>query len=513
MGVPKLFKTLTMRYPRILYNHNQHCFDALYFDLNCLIHPVCAKFASESQNIKFEKIKDYICLVVNYVNPKSDVFLYMDGVAPFAKVIQQRQRRFKSIFLKKKKQELSHNSHSDISWDSNAISPKTYFMNDLYIFLKQAFPDYHVSGTDLHGEGEHKIVDSVLKSNYRNICIYGLDADLIILSWVICILRPKISVSLVREYSSFGIKKSEHPFHFMDINKLMNHFYHDLNLNTNKESECTDFIFLSFFLGNDFLPNLFGVSLQSKGYDVLINTYVYCKRTFPQFQIVSLHNKRNPISWKCVHLFLSSIYRQQSHILEDFMTAYFKYHPREPEFESIIDKLMYQFEYISEKTDPVKVNTTGWEERFMSRYHSISDTPFDKLSAMSIVDNYLAGLLWNLKYYFKLEADNISYGFLYSHPMSPPLKYIVTRLELNSHFNFEQFWNIPAVQRPLHPFVALSLILPKESFHLFDHTKTTTHTPDNIDVSKIKFITDYKHFWGESFVVLPSVDFIFYSKS
>jgi 5'-3' exonuclease len=58
----------------------------------------------------------------NKVNAPN-VFVAFDGVAPLAKMKQQKQRRYKSYLLRtllKKK-----------TWNTNAITPGTPFMNDL----------------------------------------------------------------------------------------------------------------------------------------------------------------------------------------------------------------------------------------------------------------------------------------------------------------------------------------------------------------------------------------------
>ena len=47
--------------------------------------------------IVFRAIIDEIVKLVKYVNPTKTVFIAIDGVAPTAKIYQQRQRRFKSM--------------------------------------------------------------------------------------------------------------------------------------------------------------------------------------------------------------------------------------------------------------------------------------------------------------------------------------------------------------------------------------------------------------------------------
>ena len=76
----------------------------------------------------------YIEKIISVADPKVGVYLAIDGVAPAAKIKQQRSRRFKSVHdremwdnIKKK-----HNKPVDKFWNNSAITPGTEFMERLH---------------------------------------------------------------------------------------------------------------------------------------------------------------------------------------------------------------------------------------------------------------------------------------------------------------------------------------------------------------------------------------------
>lgn len=149
------------------------------------------------------------------VNPRKLIFFSIDGVAPRAKINQQRRRRFRtgkeileSMRLKREVAQDLLNKGMQVPdtliqsnrWDSNVITPGTDFMdivsdeirkyivnllseNSKFKHLKILFSDSSVPK-----EGEHKILEFIriqrIQKGYNpNIrhCIFGADADFIML--------------------------------------------------------------------------------------------------------------------------------------------------------------------------------------------------------------------------------------------------------------------------------------------------------------------------------------------
>lgn len=542
MGVPKLFKTLLNKYHGSQSNTKNYIITAqinerienLFFDLNCLIHPVCAQCGSNT-NIMFQKISEYIDIVVSYVAPYDKVFLFMDGVAPLAKIQQQRQRRYKSLYLKKMRQdyEIKFNYPQTEIWDSNQISPETRFMLELENYLKYKYPKYIISGTRLPGEGEHKIVEYSLSQNFQNICIYGLDADLILLSWIIY-LKKDINVYLIRETQNFENSdvKTDNPFTYMIIPKLVESYYLNLNLFGNKYIDCSDFIFLTFFLGNDFLPNLFGVHLGMRpdGLSILLDTYKECRQLSATFNLLNLKSK-GCIVWRNLFIFFEILNRKKDHIYAKFLKSYETYKPRKNvNFENNVDKYIYEFENTHSKSNPIHLGSPEWENNYVKRYFGVENIDC-KFEINNIVNQYLSGIVWNTKYYFKTDSS-ISFGYIYPYMMSPTIEMIYCKLK-DSNWNNPDFINenhfinydlyVNSQFCPVQPLLgktALNLILPPESLNLIEEQDQKLLHPNykstekynqtvnlqNSNILKVDYFMDYKHFWNECFLILPPIE-------
>ena len=117
MGVPSFFKYLLNQYKKndfIMQKELQNkgvqdklnSIEYLMLDANGLMHPVCFKVVAENptitcndklETLMHKAILEYIELLIDYVKPTRGVYIAVDGVAPLAKVKQQRYRRFKSV--------------------------------------------------------------------------------------------------------------------------------------------------------------------------------------------------------------------------------------------------------------------------------------------------------------------------------------------------------------------------------------------------------------------------------
>ncbi|CEF68632.1 5'-3' exoribonuclease 2 homolog [Strongyloides ratti] len=240
MGVPAFFRWLSRKYPTIVGdvveeecqivdgvripidctkpNLNFQEFDNLYLDMNGIIHP-CShpedRPAPETEDDIFVLIFEYIDRLMAIIRPRKLLYMAIDGVAPRAKMNQQRSRRFRtakeSADKKKEIQAVKDKltaqgipviqRKKEANWfDGNCITPGTPFMERLakalryYIAYKiktdPSWAKIHIilSDASVPGEGEHKIMDFIRKQRASpghdpNIahCLCGADADLIML--------------------------------------------------------------------------------------------------------------------------------------------------------------------------------------------------------------------------------------------------------------------------------------------------------------------------------------------
>ena len=285
MGIPVYFKTLVSDYSdQILHKDKYDDIDSLFFDLNCLIHPSVRGLTDEDEMIT--KILSDIGKLIDYSGVKQLVYIAIDGIAPEGKMKQQRQRRFKSAIERKYSDEQS--------WNTNAISPGTYFMkklnDELKVFIKTLPIKCILSDSDERGEGEHKILhyikNNLTHEKSNKICIYGLDADLIMLSLV----SKKENIVLLRERTDYNIENTDNEYIYLKIDPLKDHIIRSLNIDFDiDDSIIDDYIFICFLLGNDFMNHIPSLSLRYGGHDLLLNIYSKLQHKYQgYFQLIDM---------------------------------------------------------------------------------------------------------------------------------------------------------------------------------------------------------------------------------
>ncbi|KAK3858374.1 hypothetical protein Pcinc_035435 [Petrolisthes cinctipes] len=316
MGVPKFYRWISERYPclsEVVKEYQIPEFDNLYLDMNGIIH-ICSHPNDNDPHFRiteekiFKDIFHYIEVLFRLIRPREVFFMAVDGVAPRAKMNQQRSRRFRSareaVESEKRAKERGEDLPKEARFDSNCITPGTEFMARLdaqlqYFVTSKVSHDKMwqnckiiYSGHQTPGEGEHKIMEYIRHSksqqdynpNIRH-CLYGLDADLIMLG----LTSHEPHFSLLREEVRFGGKKQqssrtatieETTFHLLHLSLMREYINYEFSsLQTTLpfpyDLECIldDWVMMGFLVGNDFIPHLPHLHINKEALPILYSKY------------------------------------------------------------------------------------------------------------------------------------------------------------------------------------------------------------------------------------------------
>ena len=539
MGIPKYFRWITNKYDNLILDETENGIDNLYLDANGLIHPCCHKIVSSNpelirlhhkdylhnknninddiniisklEKLMFIEIIDYIHYITDYCKPKKLLYISIDGVAPRAKMEQQRLRRYRTF----KENTLVKNIHlkynKDINpvWDTNAITPGTLFMIKLSNYLKKNTTKIIknkikiiLSDASVPGEGEHKIVKHIRDSNNDNInCIYGLDADLIMLS--LCL---DSKVYLLRESINFGKINMDKLLYF-SIEDLKNYLYDEINskidildFELNKKSIIVDYVFLCFLLGNDFLPKLVNLDIGNNSINDLLDIYIKILSIRKNYLIDT-----TTINYTFLGQIVSYLYNSEDYKLKDIQKTLEKKKIYNKHYKSNFDReieqlkfypLLYKF-----KEPKINFNKLDWRADYYKYYFNIKNVTKSSKFLNLTCKKYTEGLEWVLNYYIK---GCISWKWYYPFRASPCLR------ELSIYYSNRIYPTDFLDSNPYTPLEQLSLVIPQNSFHLLPKSYSECllnaidlyhFYPDDFDIDIEK-----KLWFHECNPILPIID-------
>ena len=529
MGIPSYFSYIIKKHGKIVKVLKQSkLVHNLYLDSNSIIYDSLRKMNKKNTEttLHFERrLYNNICLkieeYISIVNPLKTVFIAFDGVAPVAKLEQQRTRRYKSHFIrnvereiKKSDTKLTSDPSIDI-WDQTAITPGTTFMKNLDIYVEQHFEAFRqtpnccfnkviVSGSQHVGEGEHKIFNFIRqnKQYHSNTTsfIYGLDADLIML----CLNHLHISkkLFLFREAPEYvkNLNDELEPDEicYLDILELSSAIIGEMSDHKNfpdviKTRKIYDYIFISFMMGNDFMPHFPALNIRTTGISILLDTYKsIIKPNMCLYDGVKIY-------WRNFKLLIRELAKNEELNLKREYKTRDNWEKRRCPDKTIEDKLNKFTNIPTKNRDSEKYidpYSYGWQHRYYERLFKMDITNEYK---KKICTNYLEGLEWTMKYY---TSGCINYRWLYKYHYPPLLNDLVRYIpEFDTEMIDENMCSVSALTQ-------LCYVLPKPSLGLLpNHVQTMLERKYGGNYrTDYQFIWSFcKYFW-ESHVDMPSVD-------
>ncbi|XP_037315324.2 5'-3' exoribonuclease 1 [Pungitius pungitius] len=561
MGVPKFYRWISERYPclsEVVKEHQIPEFDNLYLDMNGIIHQ-CSHPNDEDVHFRiseekiFADIFHYLEVLFRIIKPRKVFFMAVDGVAPRAKMNQQRGRRFRSAKEAedkiKKALDKGEVLPTEARFDSNCITPGTDFMARLQEQLKYFVHNklstdklwqnvnVYLSGHETPGEGEHKIMEFIRSENTKAThnpntrhCLYGLDADLIMLG----LTSHEPNFSLLREEVRFGGKKNqkrisapeETTFHLLHLSLMREYIDYEFSELRNQigsdydlERIIDDWILMGFLVGNDFIPHLPHLHISHDALPLLYKTYIRALPTMGGYLNENGHlNLRN--------------FEQYIEKLAEFDREHFS--------DIFVDLKWFESKvgnkYLNEaaglaaekeaarkdtvkKEDPTSERVIGEgkeggddeeeeDDMFETEFRQYKRTYYmTKLGVNVVSDEFLAkqakcyveGIQWILHYYYHGVQ---SWSWYYPYHYAPFLSDIRNIAGLKLTFDLE---------KPFMPFQQLLAVLPAASMELlpesYRHLMTSQDSPI-IEYYPLDFKTDLngKQQEWEAVVLIPFID-------
>ena len=550
MGIPSYFAHIVKKHRQIIKQFNvagtnssnsstssinNPNINNLYLDCNSLIYEavhilnsdVSCNNSNQTQDSFELKIIAYVCdSLIRYIQllkPNKCLYIAFDGVAPMAKLNQQRNRRYMTAYQSKlAEQDKTVAGSSKSVWNTSAITPGTEFMRKLGTLIHARFSQPKefgldtiiVSASDECGEGEHKIYDYIRKNPvfHKDTCtvIYGLDADLIMLTLNHLHISEKLY--LFRETPEFikHLDKTLNPneLYLLDIPLFARTIIRELSLvESAKRIESIslqndtlfDYIFMCFFLGNDFLPHFPALNIRTEGINRLIGAY---KTVFTcEGQTLT---KDRVIVWKNVRKFIEYLAKNElTYIKEEYVSR-----------DKLSKRTIYEDEGkmangikfddtlllpVKERAVEIYINPNerGWETRY---YKALFNKRPDDELRQAISTNYLEGLEWTMNYY---SSGCVDWRWSY-HSYYPPLL-----VDLIKYVPYFEHTFVPEQrENPVTPLVQLSYVLPPTSMDLLPLQLKATLLLEKPAwyVGNYVFVWSFCKFFWEAHVELPHID-------
>lgn len=515
MGVPGLYKFLKQEFKnsklQIIYQQKiLQYIDYIYIDLNAYIYTSYHEILKKTNNHTFDKHEFENDIIVNLIanlhliienlQPiHQQIYLCIDGLVPLGKIIHQRNRRYRNKL----------HSNNEL-WSTSNISPGTPFMsklesalqNDVILSLDNICIDTSLN----KGEGEHKIVHYIkqnyLKNKERTLkhVILGDDADIVHLTLYLDVY--------CKSHQFFIQRMNQEWIHIENLHNALNNLLIEKPKN---EYFIIDFIFISMFLGNDFLPRIPSLSIYRNGIQILLQIYNQCLHKNKYFSIVKYNQQKNKIDIDntALQLFLQKLNIREKSDLQNqhefFQTRFFKLPFHKRNNKQFLEENMYLHK--------IQYPLTGDLFYFKNKKRYKNKFLYGQKNE-NIEELYLNTVLWTMKYYL---GQPVSWNHYYSKHHAPFISDIFDKLISNQiYFNLKinKEKKIPIINNVIMQQI---LILPKEEIYQVVDSKyhvllQMKYFSSYFNYHSFEFYGDYciKEFL--STYIFSNMDYIHFSK-
>ena len=204
---------------------------------------------------------------------------------------------------------------------------------------------------------------------------------------------------------------SETRYIFLHLSILREYLYRDLQIDCelsfqwNLERAIDDWVFMCFFVGNDFLPHLPSLEIREDAIDNLVRIY---KENLPNFQGYLTEN--GIPNMERVEIILTNIGKMEDEI-------FMKRHESDQEqrhrehYQPPNKRPRYTTEFVeyvkpvddeehNDPNDTVRLWEEGWRRRYYKNKFHIKKKYLDEFR-IQVAHDYARGLCWVLQYYYQ----------------------------------------------------------------------------------------------------------------
>lgn len=432
----------------------------------------------------FKAIMDDIVGLTRTVAPSETLIIAVDGVAPNAKIVQQRNRRYKaaddpnkskifdsncitsgSDFMLRLDEYINETLEDILNYDSLSQEEKNNPENKLIGIYAKGLPTRIIySGHLVVGEGEHKISDELRKipTRNKNVIVHGSDSDLFMI----------YLTQLKNGWNNIYLFRNHHENYSVDVIIDLKKLEEILkSIYPTAISPADDFVVILFLNGNDFLPAFPTFERIHDALNTLIMGYRLFLTSNPGLSITD----GSSIQWNNFGKFLEFIVSNWENTLltmwamneDGKITTGFA--PVVTNAISQISTLSHGHTTLIKRFNPDEFKSKWYSFVFSPKIvngqsNTIMNTPVTDTDKQTMIEKYLEGIAWVYNYY-RNGVSNLNVSWFYPYYYAPLLGDIAKTI-LNSN-------GITWLRNPIYtssnfinPLVQLALVLPPSSLSI-----------------------------------------------